>query len=194
MNPATGPHGTPRKAPAATAETTEDRLRRELAQSRLPDDALRCVCEHLAPTSPPNFEAEDVVDESQEYCDEVVCDLRTLGEEALDDITSRLDDYSLSLSVQTVLRWPYARAKDITTRRLTSQTNAEQHRPPAPADPLDERARAVDERRAVRPSAHLSNVERSPSKTGAIQTFGVARDRRVVRRPVHEQQRNVSIN
>ena len=28
MNPATGPHGTPRKAPAVTAETTEDRLRR----------------------------------------------------------------------------------------------------------------------------------------------------------------------
>ena len=93
MNPATGPHGTPRKAPAVTAETTEDRLRRELAQS----SQLRCVCEHLAPTSPPNFEAEDVVDESQEYCDEVVCDLRTLGEEALDDITSRLDDYGSSL-------------------------------------------------------------------------------------------------
>ena len=38
MNPATGPHGTPRKRPAATAETTteettEDRLRRELSQS-----------------------------------------------------------------------------------------------------------------------------------------------------------------
>ena len=33
MNPATGPHGTPRKAPAVTAETTEDRLRRELSQS-----------------------------------------------------------------------------------------------------------------------------------------------------------------
>ena len=33
MDPATGPHGTPRKAPAVTAETTEDRLRRELSQS-----------------------------------------------------------------------------------------------------------------------------------------------------------------
>ena len=38
MNPATGPHGTSRKRPAVTAEatteeTTEDRLRRELAQS-----------------------------------------------------------------------------------------------------------------------------------------------------------------
>ena len=35
MNPATGPHGTPRKRPVVTAETTteettEDRLRREL--------------------------------------------------------------------------------------------------------------------------------------------------------------------
>ena len=69
--------------------------------SRLPDDALRCVCEHLAPTSPLNFEAEDIVDESQEYCEEVVCDLRTLGEEELDDIASRLDDYKASLSYQT---------------------------------------------------------------------------------------------
>ena len=36
MDPATGPHGTPRKRPVVTAETTEtteDRLRRELSQS-----------------------------------------------------------------------------------------------------------------------------------------------------------------
>ena len=69
MNPATGPHGTPRKAPAVTAETTEDRLRRELAQSRLPDDALRCVCEHLAPTRE-DFAAQDLIEESQEYCND----------------------------------------------------------------------------------------------------------------------------
>ena len=177
MNP-TGPHGTPRKRPAAMAALAEARealaagrvpagaepfvkwwrgdsqylggrgaAPAGLWTSRLPDDALRCVCEHLAPTSPPNFEAEDVVDESQEYCDEVVCDLRTLGEEALDDITSRLDDYSLSLSVQTVLRWPYARAKDITTRRFT--TNQRETAPtPRPRRPAG-RARSR-RRRAAR--------------------------------------------
>ena len=57
---------------------------------------------------------------------------------------------------------------------------------PAPADPLDQNARAVDERRAVRPRAHLAHVERSPRQTGAIEARGVARDGRVVRRPVHK--------
>ena len=50
MNPATGPHGTPRKAPAVTAETTEDRLRRELAQSsqaQARESLLREECARL---------------------------------------------------------------------------------------------------------------------------------------------------
>ena len=50
MNHATGPHGTPRKAPAATAETTEDRLRRELAQSsqaQARESLLREECARL---------------------------------------------------------------------------------------------------------------------------------------------------
>ena len=46
MNPATGPHGTPRKRPAATAETTtekttEDKLREECARLRSDNRALR---------------------------------------------------------------------------------------------------------------------------------------------------------
>jgi len=70
--------------------------------SRLPDDALRCVCEHLAPVqSSANFAVQDLVDESQEYCDDVipdsVDDLRRLNAEALDEVAGTLDNYSNQL-------------------------------------------------------------------------------------------------
>ena len=68
--------------------------------SRLPDDALRCVCDHLAPTRP-DFEAEEVIEESQEYCDDVVPDsiddLRRLNAEGLDELASTLDEYNSRL-------------------------------------------------------------------------------------------------
>ena len=57
MNPATGPHGTPRKQPVVTAETTtekttEDKLREECARLRADNRALkRAEARRLAPQS-----------------------------------------------------------------------------------------------------------------------------------------------
>ena len=67
--------------------------------SGLPDDALRCVCEHLAPTSP-NLEADHLVDLSQEFESQFG---EELGEEELDELASGLDDYATSLLVQVRL-------------------------------------------------------------------------------------------
>ena len=61
--------------------------------SGLPDDALRCVGDHLAPIAI-DYKTEDVVDESQEYCDELVPamdkDMRRLAMEQLDELQSDL--------------------------------------------------------------------------------------------------------
>ena len=66
--------------------------------SKLPDDALRCVCEHLAPTSP-NSEADHLVDESREY-EEEFSELSACGADDLDEHASGLDGYSSDLLVQ----------------------------------------------------------------------------------------------
>ena len=163
----TGPHGTPRKRPAATAETTtekttekttEDKLREECARLRADNRALRRA--EARRQFPPSAALYGPRPTQSFHIGEALEGQLLTGRELVVANKERpvYDPYNDRYSLEVWLRnngidpkcdRPYARAKDITTKRFTTdqRDTAPTPRPRRPAG----RAR-LRRRRAARGS------------------------------------------
>ena len=86
----------------------------------LPDDALRCICEQLAPTVMRSN--EEFMAETREYCDEHMTDAALLAcdEEGLGDLLVEGDNLRLEL-VGRLREWHRGRAPVAVQLRLVSR-------------------------------------------------------------------------
>ena len=86
----------------------------------LPDDALRCICEHLVPTVLRSN--EEWMAEAREYCDEHATDAAVLAcdEEGLGDVLVEGDNLSMDIR-QKIREWKRGRGPVAVQLRLVSK-------------------------------------------------------------------------